>query len=68
MYGPYDNERLVGRCLAGARRERLRENLGALTLRLAAAELRELDQVFAPGAAAGERYAAPALAWLDRSP
>jgi len=50
------------------RRARLRENLGALELRLAAAELQELAQVFTPGTVAGERYAAASLAWLDRSP
>jgi len=50
------------------RRERLRENLGALALRLTESDLQELDRVFAPGTAAGERYAATSLAWLDRSP
>jgi aryl-alcohol dehydrogenase-like predicted oxidoreductase len=42
------------------------ENLGALEVRLAAADLAELDQVFAPEAVAGDRYGAAGLAMLDR--
>ena len=48
------------------RRERLRENLGALTVRLASCDQFLLDQVFAPGSVAGDRYPAAGLAMLDR--
>jgi aryl-alcohol dehydrogenase-like predicted oxidoreductase len=48
------------------RRERLRENLGALTVRLASCDQFLLDQVFAPGSVAGERYPPTALAMLDQ--
>jgi aryl-alcohol dehydrogenase-like predicted oxidoreductase len=48
------------------RRTRLRENLGALQVRLAACDQFLLDQVFAPGSTAGERYMPAALAALDR--
>ena len=43
--------------IPGTRRKaNLDENLGALTVRLGAAELAALDAVFAPGAVAGPRY------------
>jgi len=48
------------------RRERLRENLGALTVRLASCDQFLLDQVFAPGTVAGDRYPEAGLAMLDR--
>jgi aryl-alcohol dehydrogenase-like predicted oxidoreductase len=48
------------------RRERLLENLGALDVRLASCDQFLLDQVFAPGAVAGERYGPVGLATLDR--
>jgi aryl-alcohol dehydrogenase-like predicted oxidoreductase len=48
------------------RRERLRENLGALQLRMASRDQLLLDQVFAHGATAGARYGAAGLAMLDR--
>ena len=38
------------------KRTRLRENLQALSITLDASDLAELDQAFAPGAIAGERY------------
>jgi aryl-alcohol dehydrogenase-like predicted oxidoreductase len=50
------------------RRTRLRENLGALQVRLAACDQFVLDQVFAPGNVAGERYTARSMATLDRDP
>ena len=50
------------------RRTRLRENLGALQVRLASCDQFLLDQVFAPGNVAGERYNARSLATLDRDP
>jgi aryl-alcohol dehydrogenase-like predicted oxidoreductase len=50
------------------RRVRLRENLGALDVELAASEWSELGRVFAPGSASGERYGAAGLAMLDRDP
>jgi aryl-alcohol dehydrogenase-like predicted oxidoreductase len=48
------------------RRTRLAENLGALDVRLDAADLAELGQLFAPGVVAGDRYGAAGLAMLDR--
>jgi aryl-alcohol dehydrogenase-like predicted oxidoreductase len=50
------------------RRVRLRENLGALQVGLAACDQFLLDQVFAPGNVAGERYTARSMATLDRDP
>ena len=50
------------------RRTRLRENLAALQVRLAACDQFLLDQVFAPGNVAGERYPAASMATLDRDP
>jgi aryl-alcohol dehydrogenase-like predicted oxidoreductase len=50
------------------RRSRLRENLGALDIELAATDGSELGCVFAPGSASGERYGAAGLAMLDRDP
>ena len=50
------------------RRVRLRENLGALKVELAASDWSELGRVFAPGRASGERYGAAGLAMLDRVP
>jgi len=49
------------------RRARLQENLAATAVRLAACDQFLLDQVFAPGAAAGARYNETSLATLDRS-
>jgi aryl-alcohol dehydrogenase-like predicted oxidoreductase len=49
------------------RRARLRENLAATAVRLAACDQFLLDQVFAPGAAAGARNNETSLATLDRS-
>ena len=49
------------------RRARLRENLQAANLKLAACDQFLLDQVFAPGNIAGERYNAASMATLDRS-
>ena len=48
------------------RRSRLRENLGALNVRLASCDQFLLDQVFAPGSTAGARYHEASLATLDR--
>jgi aryl-alcohol dehydrogenase-like predicted oxidoreductase len=50
------------------RRTRLRENLGATALQLAACDQFLLDQVFAPGNVAGERYLPSSMATLDRDP
>jgi aryl-alcohol dehydrogenase-like predicted oxidoreductase len=50
------------------RRSRLQENLGATTVRLAACDQFLLDQVFAPGNVAGERYLAAGMAMLDPEP
>jgi len=52
--------------LIGARRrERLLEALGALDLELSAHDLERIEEAVPPGAAAGERYAAPQMAMLD---
>jgi aryl-alcohol dehydrogenase-like predicted oxidoreductase len=50
------------------RRTRLHENLGALQVRLASCDQFLLDQVFAPGAVAGDRYPPSSMATLDRDP
>jgi aryl-alcohol dehydrogenase-like predicted oxidoreductase len=52
--------------LIGARRrDRLAEALGALDLRLGPADLAAIERAIPKGAAAGARYAAPAMAHLD---
>jgi aryl-alcohol dehydrogenase-like predicted oxidoreductase len=52
--------------LVGARRrDRLAEALGALDVKLSADDLAELAKAVPPGAAAGERYPAAALAHMD---
>jgi aryl-alcohol dehydrogenase-like predicted oxidoreductase len=52
--------------LIGARRrERLAEALGALGARLTAEDLAGIEAAVPPGAAAGDRYAAPQMAMLD---
>jgi aryl-alcohol dehydrogenase-like predicted oxidoreductase len=52
--------------LIGARRrDRLAEALGALDVKLSADDLAKLDKALPPGAAAGERYPAAALAHMD---
>jgi len=48
------------------RRKYLEQNLEAIKIRLTPEELARIDQVAPRGAAAGERYAAPAMASLDR--
>jgi aryl-alcohol dehydrogenase-like predicted oxidoreductase len=48
------------------RRKYLEENVGALEVTLGADDLKRLDQALPPGAAAGTRYAAPAMAALGR--
>jgi aryl-alcohol dehydrogenase-like predicted oxidoreductase len=48
------------------RRKYLEENLGALEVRLSRADLDRIDRIIPPGAAAGTRYAAPAMAALGR--
>ncbi len=48
------------------RRDRLDENLGALDVVLTAADLATLSEVFAPGAASGDRYPAAMMQRLDR--
>jgi aryl-alcohol dehydrogenase-like predicted oxidoreductase len=45
---------------------RLEENAGALEVKLSAAELRQLDQAFPRGAAAGERYPEAAMNAVNR--
>jgi aryl-alcohol dehydrogenase-like predicted oxidoreductase len=50
------------------RRARLRENLGALEVQLAAHERLMLEQTFAPGSVSGARYGTAGMAMLDRGP
>ena len=47
------------------RRDRLDENLGALEVKLSAAELEAIDAIFPPDAAAGPRYAEAMLKFLN---
>jgi aryl-alcohol dehydrogenase-like predicted oxidoreductase len=52
--------------LVGARRrDRLAEALGALEVKLDAADLERIEAAIPPGAAAGERYPEPQMAHLD---
>lgn len=52
--------------IPGSRRiERVKENLAALSVRLAAGDLALLDQIAPPGVAAGDRYGAAMMATLD---
>ena len=51
--------------LGARRRDRLAEALGALELKLSADDLATLAKALPPGAAAGERYPAAALAHMD---
>ncbi len=48
------------------RRTRLEENVAASQIRLTAEDLAELDSIAPPGAAAGDRYPAGAMAQLER--
>jgi aryl-alcohol dehydrogenase-like predicted oxidoreductase len=48
------------------RRTYLDENLGALNVRLDAADLERLDQVAPRGAGSGERYSAAGMTFIDR--
>jgi aryl-alcohol dehydrogenase-like predicted oxidoreductase len=48
------------------RRSTLDENLDAAELRLSTADLAAIEAVFPPDAAAGARYPAAAMAWLNR--
>ena len=52
--------------LVGARRrDRLAESLGALSIKLSAAQLAQIERAIPPGAAAGERYPEAQLAHMD---
>jgi aryl-alcohol dehydrogenase-like predicted oxidoreductase len=51
--------------LGARRRDRLAESLGALDLRLTAAEFAEIERAIPPGAAAGDRYDAAQMTMLD---
>lgn len=44
----------------------LKENAGAAGLQLDAATMQALDQLFAPGVAAGERYPESMMRWVDK--
>ena len=48
------------------RRKYLEQNLEAINIRLTPEDLARIDQVAPKGVAAGERYATPAMAALDR--
>jgi len=53
--------------IPGTKRPKLlEENVGALDIELAQADLDRLDQILPPGAAAGTRYAAPQMQSLNR--
>jgi hypothetical protein len=44
----------------------LEENAGALDVRLTADQLHALDELFPPGVTAGDRYAEPGMASVER--
>ena len=48
------------------RRSYLEENLAADSLRLDAAQMKQLDEALAPGKISGERYPAWVMATVDR--
>ena len=48
------------------RRPHLEDNVGAIDIQISAEELARIDAILPPGAAAGERYAAPAMQALNR--
>lgn len=53
--------------IPGTKRVRyLEDNLGALDVTLTPDELAQIDQLFPPGAAQGERYAEPMMALVNR--
>jgi aryl-alcohol dehydrogenase-like predicted oxidoreductase len=45
--------------------ERVAENIAALDVELTAEDLKSLDEAFPPGVAAGERYPAPMMAFVN---
>ena len=52
---------------SGTKRVRyLEDNMGALHVRLNADELAQIDKLFPPGIAEGERYAEPMMALVNR--
>jgi len=51
--------------LGARRRDQLKETLGALDLKLSAADITRIDAAVAPDLIAGERYDAPQMAHLD---
>jgi aryl-alcohol dehydrogenase-like predicted oxidoreductase len=51
--------------IGARRREQLRESLGALDLKLSAADLARIDAAVSPEQTAGTRYDAPQMAHLD---
>jgi aryl-alcohol dehydrogenase-like predicted oxidoreductase len=48
------------------RRKYLEENVGALQVKLSKEDLRRIDEVFPPEAAAGERYPEHVMALVER--
>ena len=53
--------------IPGTRHSRyLDDNIGALDVKLSAAELQRLDEILPPGAAAGDRYHAQGMASVNR--
>lgn len=48
------------------KRARLEENVGAMDVRITAEDRARIDRILPPGAAAGERYAAPQMQALNR--
>ena len=51
--------------MGARRREQLAETLGALDLKLDAADLAKIDAAVPPSLTAGDRYDAPQMAHLD---
>jgi aryl-alcohol dehydrogenase-like predicted oxidoreductase len=65
FYGMGHNEMLIRRAIEG-RRDRLREALGALDVRLTAEDLARIDQAVPAGAVAGDRYDPHGMRMVNR--
>jgi aryl-alcohol dehydrogenase-like predicted oxidoreductase len=56
VYGPFENEELVGEALAPFKLHRLEENIGAVTVELTLNDLREIENAAAKIPVLGDRY------------
>ena len=65
FYGMGHKEMLIRRAIEG-RRDRLRETLGALDIRLTAEDLAQIAEVVPAGAVAGDRYHAHGMKMVNR--